>query len=70
MCLSIPVKIYKIKSKRGQIKIKGNYREVNLELLSNIKVGDYIIVQNNFAIRKISKKEAKKILNLINAQEA
>jgi len=30
-----------------------------------VKVGDYVILQNNFIVGKISKKEAKEVLKFV-----
>jgi len=40
-------------------------RKINSSLLSNLKIGDWILYINDTAIRKISKKEAKEISNLL-----
>ncbi|MBD3359591.1 MAG: HypC/HybG/HupF family hydrogenase formation chaperone [Candidatus Buchananbacteria bacterium] len=67
MCLSIP---YKIKKINGQKAIVDNYdqqeREVNVELIGNLKIGDWILSLNNFATQKISAKEAEEIIKLFN----
>jgi hydrogenase maturation factor len=33
-------------------------------ILNNVKIGDWILVLNNFAIQKITNKEARQIINL------
>jgi len=67
MCLSIPYKINKIKGKKALVNsVNKKNREINLNLLKNVKVGDWILALNNFAIQKITNKEAKQIINLYN----
>jgi len=64
MCLSIPGKIISKEKNKALVNINGCKSKVDCRLL-NVKIGDYVTVQNGFAIRKINKKEAKEILNLL-----
>ncbi|HDZ54092.1 MAG TPA: HypC/HybG/HupF family hydrogenase formation chaperone [Candidatus Nealsonbacteria bacterium] len=63
MCLAIPVKITAIKNKKIIIKEAGQEKSASGSLIKT-KVGDYVILQNNFVVRKIDKKSAKEIINL------
>lgn len=63
MCFSIPVKIISLRNKKIIVKEADNKKEVRGSLVK-VKAGDYVILQNNFIIRKISKKEAKEIISL------
>lgn len=67
MCLAIPMKIIEIKGKTAIVKGELHKHEVNLALLQNIKIGDYILAHGNIAINKIPKEEAKNILKFINS---
>jgi hydrogenase assembly chaperone HypC/HupF len=67
MCLSIPYQIKKIQGTQATVTSytqKDNY--INIELLNDIKVGDWILSLNNFATQKISAKEAEEIIKLFN----
>ncbi|MCK4271278.1 HypC/HybG/HupF family hydrogenase formation chaperone, partial [bacterium] len=44
MCISVPMKVLEIKGQRGIADIGGMSREIDLRLLSQVKVGDYVIV--------------------------
>jgi len=61
MCIALPLKIKKIENRRIIIEENGQEKEVNGSLIK-VKVGDYVILQNNFIVGKISKKEAKEVL--------
>lgn len=63
MCLAIPVKITAIKNNKIIIKEAGQEKSASGSLIKT-KVGDYVILQNNFIVRKIDKKSAKEIINL------
>lgn len=72
MCLTIPVKIISIKKNkaiavypeqgRGN---SGKKIEINLDLVKDIKRGDYGIISNGFLLKKISANEAEEIFNII-----
>jgi hydrogenase expression/formation protein HypC len=40
-------------------------RTINIQMLSSVKVGDYVIVHAGFAIEKVNAKRAKETLRLI-----
>ena len=64
MCIALPLKIKKIENRRVIIEENGQEKEVNGSLIK-VKVGDYVILQNNFIVGKISKKEAKEVLKFV-----
>lgn len=65
MCLTIPREIISIKKQIALVDFEGQRKKVNSPLIK-AKRGDYVIVQNNMIIQKMSPKQAEKILNLIN----
>jgi hydrogenase expression/formation protein HypC len=69
MCLGIPVKIIDKKGATGIGEIGGVKREVDLRLVDNVSVGDYVISHAGFAIQKLDSKEAEETLNLIKELE-
>lgn len=69
MCLAIPVKLTKIEGEVGWVEIGRVKRKVNLFLLPDAKVGDYVLLHAGFAISKVEEKEAKELLNLLSQME-
>lgn len=65
MCLGIPAKIVEKKGTVGMAEIGGVRREVNLQLLEDVKIGDYVILHAGFGIQKLDEKEAKETLDLL-----
>lgn len=59
------MKVVKIDGSSGIVELGGVKRNVNLELLDGVKVGEYVIVHAGFAIQKIDPKEAKEMLELL-----
>lgn len=53
MCLAIPAKVLKINSAHAEVDIMGVYKEVNILLIDNPRVGDKVMVHAGFAINKI-----------------
>jgi len=68
MCISVPGKVILIKGKDAKIKQKGHFHWVDISPLKDkIKKGDYLITYQNAAINKISPKDAKEILRLMDS---
>lgn len=64
MCFAIPSKIISIADKKIIVDELGKKKKVKGSLVKT-RVGDYVILQNNFIVRKVNKKSAKEIINLI-----
>jgi len=64
MCLATPSKVIKIKKDWVTVKTPGHSHKVNICLLKNVKIGDYLLIHGELALNKIPKSEAEKILKL------
>ena len=62
MCLAVPAKVLEINGKVAIVDFGGVKREARLDLLPDVKVGDYVIVHTGFAIEKLDERTAKEIL--------
>jgi len=62
MCLTIPVKIKKVKGTEAEL---ADGRKINIALIKNSKAGDWVLANANLAVSKISAKEAKEINKLL-----
>lgn len=65
MCLAIPMKIKRIQGEFACVETSGFERSVNIQMLNNAKVGDYVMVHAGFAIQKIDPEKARETLKLI-----
>ena len=55
MCVAIPMKITELTGEaHGIVEFDGVRRKVNLRLLPNSAVGDYVLIHAGYAIEKIS----------------
>jgi len=66
MCLAIPMKVIKIQDNVAEADVGGVIYRANLDLLSGIKIGDYIIVHAGFAIGKLDVAAALETLGIWN----
>ena len=65
MCLAIPAKVTKIERDTATIDVAGVVRSVSLLLVTDVVIGDYVIVHAGFAIHKVDPKEAQESLELL-----
>ncbi len=65
MCLGIPMEILSKKGDRAMVRSSGTSREINIGLLKDVRMGDYVIVHAGFAIEKVDKKRAKETLEIL-----
>lgn len=67
MCIGIPGEIIEIKGKKAKIRQKDHFHWVDTSCLcEKIKKGDFLITYQETAVNKISPKEAKEVLKLMN----
>jgi len=64
MCLAVPMEIVGIDGFRGVARIGEVKREINLMLVPDVKLGDYVIVHAGSAISVMNGEEAQKTLDL------
>lgn len=69
MCLAIPVKLTSKEKDKGWVEIGGTRREINLAVLPEARVGDYVLIHAGFAISKVEEKEARELLEILSAIE-
>ena len=68
MCLAIPGKIVEIvdpENHIAKVEVGGVKRNVNIGMLDDIVVGDYVLIHVGFAISKVDEKEAEETLQLL-----
>lgn len=64
MCLSIPGKVIEIIDDMAQVSVGGTIVKVGMQMVDNVKEGDYVVVHAGFALQKINEKEALETLKL------
>lgn len=64
MCLSIPGEVLEIKGDMALVSVGGTNYEASLQLVEDVKPGDYVLLHTGFAIQKLDHDEAMKTLRL------
>ncbi|CAO0819806.1 Hydrogenase maturation factor HypC [Desulfarculales bacterium] len=65
MCLAVPTKIVEIDGEMATVEVGGVLRAVSLMLVSDLKVGDYVITHAGFALHRVDEQEALASINLL-----
>lgn len=66
MCLAIPVQILEIlEANRALASASGVVREIDVTLVDNLQVGDYVILHVGYALSKLDESEAQQTLRLM-----
>jgi len=66
MCLAIPAKVVEISENGwGQVEMGGLKQRVNLRLVPEVKLGDYVLLHAGYAISTVSEEDAQITLDLL-----
>ena len=66
MCLAIPVRVEKLDANaQATASVGGILRQIDVSLVEDVAVGDYVILHVGFALSKIDEKEAQETLRLM-----
>lgn len=65
MCLAIPAKVIEIKDNIAHASMNGVIVKAALDLLDDVKIGDYLLIHTGIAIEKIDEHEAMETLKLL-----
>lgn len=65
MCLAIPGKIIEMNKSKAIIDIGNVKREIFIQLVPEVKVGDYVLVHAGCAIEIVDEEEALKTLEIL-----
>ncbi len=65
MCLAIPMRIIEIDGFKAVAEVDGVRREARLDLLSEVAVGDYILVHAGLAIATVDPEAAEETLTYL-----
>ncbi|HEV2663928.1 MAG TPA: HypC/HybG/HupF family hydrogenase formation chaperone [Blastocatellia bacterium] len=70
MCLAVPGKIVSIEGddpilRDGKVNFGGVVKRVNLSLVPEAKIGDYVLVHVGFALSIVDEEEAKQVFEYL-----
>lgn len=64
MCIAVPAQVTQINGDEAVIDYGGIKRKANISMLSDVMVGDYVLVHVGYAISKMDEDEASETLKL------
>jgi hydrogenase expression/formation protein HypC len=75
MCLAVPGQILSIRdedayARAGQVRFGGILKEVNLSLVPEARVGDYVVVHAGFALSILDESEAQQVFEYVQQMDA
>ena len=65
MCLGVPMKLTEVSGREGKAELDGVTRKVALDLVPDVKVGQYVLVHAGYAIQILDEASAKETLQLL-----
>ncbi len=67
MCLAIPAEVVAITKDQqtATVSLDGVRKDISLALLTDVEVGDFVLVHVGYALNKISPEEAQQTLDLM-----
>ena len=66
MCIAVPFEVIELYKDEAIVHYKGVEMKVNITLLENVNVGDYVLVHAGCAIENLDKEEGEKTKDLFN----
>ena len=70
MCLAVPGRIFEVAGMTARVDFCGAERTVLIDLLPDLKPGEYVLVHAGFAIQRLEPSEAAEFFTQLNEAEA
>ncbi len=65
MCIAIPGRVVEVDYPFAIVDFKGTKRKVRVDLLDDLREGDWVLVHVGIAIQKVNEEEAKRTVELL-----
>ncbi len=65
MCLGIPMKVIEKSGNEAVAEAGGIRKNIRLDLLEDVRVGDFVLIHTGYAIEKLDPEAARETLELI-----
>lgn len=69
MCLSVPAKVLSIEGDTAKVAVGETICNASLQIVDDVRVGDYILLHTGFALQKISEEDAMETFRLFEELE-
>ena len=70
MCLAVPMRVVSVEGVMATVELGGVQQPVNVSLLPDVKLGEYVIVHAGFALEHLDEAEARRTIELIRELDA
>jgi len=71
MCLAVPVRVTEILSdSEALVELSGTQKTVNIDLVDDLHVGDYVILHVGYALQKVDPERAERTLSMFSSEGA
>lgn len=67
MCVAVPAEVIEIMKHEALVDFGGVKKLVNIDLVYDLKVGDFVLLHAGCAMQKVDKEEAERTLELFRA---
>jgi len=57
MCLAVPAEVLSLNGNLAKVSVEGAVREVNVSLVDDVTVGDYVLVHAGFALQRWTRED-------------
>ncbi len=65
MCLAVPMRLVSIDGAAGRAEVQGVGRDVRLDLVPGVRIGDWLIVHAGYAIQVLDEAEAAETMAMV-----
>ena len=69
MCLAVPAQIVGLQDSTATISVAGAIREIDVSLLEEARLGDYVLVHAGFAIHKWDQSDVEELQTIRTAMD-
>jgi len=69
MCLGIPLKLVELNGAEAVGELNGIKRKIRIDLVKDVKIGDYVMVHAGFAIEIMKEEQAKEAIEILKELE-
>ena len=65
MCWAIPAEVMTIDGAMAKVRLEGVEREISLDLMKDVKPGDFVVIHAGYAIQKVSAEDARLTMKIM-----
>lgn len=65
MCLSLPARVISVEGDMAEVSVGGAVFRAGLQMVDDVRIGDYILLHAGFAIGKLKEEEALETLRIL-----